>query len=107
MELHTQKCQNCQSINMKNILYRQAGKADKVYVQCQDCGEFVASYVIAPRGYYHHGKGYESFLRGISRSGEFMSGNRVKRLYKEHKEKEVQTFDKALSLLKNREEEIK
>lgn len=89
---------------MKNILYRQTGKSDKVYVQCQNCGEFVASYAIAPRGYYHHGKGYESFLRGISRGGEFMSGTRVQRLFTEHKEKEIQTFEKVLKLLKDKEE---
>lgn len=103
MELHTQQCQNCQSDHLKNILYRKSGKADKVYVQCQNCGEFVASYAIAPRGYYHHGKGYESFLRGITRGGEFMSGSRVKRLYQEHKEREVENFKKLLALLKEKE----
>lgn len=103
MELHTQQCQNCQSDKLKNILYRKSGKADKVYVQCQDCGSFVASYSIAPRGYYHHGRGYESFLRGIARGGEFMSGSRVKRLYVEHKEREVENFKKVLELLKEKE----
>jgi hypothetical protein len=103
MELHTQQCQNCQSDNLKNILYRKRGKGDKVYVQCQSCGEFVASYTIAPRGYYHHGKGYESFLRGIARGGEFMSGSRIKRLYQEHKDREVANFKKVLELLKEKE----
>lgn len=104
MELHIQQCQACESDKLKNILYRQPGKADMVYVQCHDCGSFVASYAIAPRGYYHHGKGYESFLRGMSRSGEFMSGARIKRLFKEHKEREVQTFERVLELLKERDQ---
>lgn len=107
VEIHIQQCQTCESDKLKNILYRQAGKADKVYVQCHDCGAFVASYAIEPRGYYHHGKGYESFLRGISRGGEFMSGSRIKRLYKEHKEQEIQTFEKVLALLEEREQKNK
>ena len=62
MEIHVQRCQFCGSNKMKNILVRQPGDRDRVYVQCHDCEEFVASYIIAPRGYYHHGKGYESFF---------------------------------------------
>lgn len=104
VELHIQKCQACESDKLKNILYRQTGNADKVYVQCHDCGAFVASYEIAPRGYYHHGKGYESFIRGISRGGEYMSGSRIKRLFTEHKEREIQNFEQVLELLKKREE---
>lgn len=103
MELHIQKCQACESDKLKNILYRQPGNADKVYVQCQDCGEFVASYAIAPRGYYHHGKGYESFIRGISRGGEYMSGSRIKRLFFEHKDREIKYFERVLALLKERD----
>lgn len=102
MEIHIQQCQNCKSDKLKNILYREAGKSDKVYVQCQDCDSFVASYVIEPAGYYHHGKGYESFLRGINRSGEFTSGNRVKKLFLEHESGEVAAFAKVLELVEAR-----
>lgn len=105
MEIHIQQCQNCQSNNLKNILAREPGESDKVYVQCQDCKEFVASYVIQPRGYYHHGKGYESFLRGIYRTGQFMSGTRIKRLFLEHKEGEIEGFKEVLKLLKERDKE--
>ncbi len=103
MEIHVQQCQNCQSSNLKNILFRETGESDKVYVQCHDCKEFVASYVIEPQGYYHHGKGYESFLRGINRSGEFVSGNRIKRLFLENKNGEIATFEKVLRLLEKKE----
>ncbi|MEZ4686644.1 MAG: hypothetical protein R3B47_11430 [Bacteroidia bacterium] len=105
MEIHVQHCQNCQSISMKNILFREAGESDRVYVQCLDCGEFVASYVIAPMGYYHHGKGYESFLRGVNRSGEFMSGSRIKKKFQEHKEGEIRAFAQVIELLKARNED--
>ena len=51
MEVHVQKCQHCKSQNLKNIIYRESGEPDRVFVQCQNCQEFVASYVIAPLGY--------------------------------------------------------
>lgn len=103
MEIHIQQCQNCKSNKLKNILFREPGESDKVYVQCQDCESFVASYVIQPRGYYHHGKGYESFLRGINRSGEFMSGSRVKRLFLDHENGEIEGFNEVLKLLEKRD----
>ena len=56
MELHRQHCQNCQSIEMRNILVREAGKATSVYVRCGNCGELVARYKL--RDYYHHGRNY-------------------------------------------------
>ena len=106
MEIHIQKCQNCESINLKNILFREPGEPDKVYVQCHDCKEFVASYVISPMGYYHFGKGYESFLRGIHRSGGFMSGRRIKRLFLERKEREIEVFKEILEMLYQRENSV-
>jgi len=73
-----------------------------------ECEAFVASYVISPLGYYHHGKGYESFLRGLHRSGEFMSGRNVQRLYEDRKEQDVEEFQEVLAALqrkRKREEE--
>lgn len=105
MIIRVQKCQNCLSNNLKNILCRKAGQPDSVFVQCQDCKEFVASYKIAPLGYYHHGKGFESFLRGVHRSGEFMSGRRVKQLYEKRKTESVESYRKVIEKLIAREEE--
>ncbi|MCB0548704.1 MAG: hypothetical protein KDD19_14080 [Phaeodactylibacter sp.] len=104
MELHVQQCQHCGSDKMKNILFRQTGEPDKVYVQCQDCGQFVASYALAPLGYYHHGKGYESFLRSIYRSGEFMSGRNFKRQFEQRIGQEVAAFEEVMKKLRIREE---
>jgi hypothetical protein len=89
---------------MKNILFREAGYPDRVYVQCHDCGEFVASYEIAPLGYFHHGKGYESFLRGITRSGEFSSGRNIKDIYLKRKENEIKNFARVVELLRVKNE---
>lgn len=102
MEIHVQRCQNCQSETLKNILYREPGELDKVYVQCQNCKEFVASYMVSPLGYFHYGKGFASFLRGINRSGEFMSGRRIQKLFDKRKEEEVSRFNNLLKLLEER-----
>ena len=107
MEVLIQKCQNCQSENLKNILYRKSGEPDRVFVECQNCKIFVASYVIAPLGYFHNGKGFESFLRGVNRSGEFMSGRRVKKLFEERKDNEVKAFNEVKEKLNNQKSKDK
>lgn len=104
MEVHIQKCQECGSDKLKNIIYRESGEPDRIYAQCHDCHMFVASYLIAPLGYYHNGKGYESFLRGVHRSGEFMSGRRVKQLYLDRKNEEQTAFDNVTEILRIRDE---
>lgn len=62
MQVHRQTCQNCQSIDVRNIIVRDSGKPTVVYVRCAGCGELVAYYEL--QRYYHHGKGVESYLRG-------------------------------------------
>lgn len=99
MEIHVQTCQNCESQNLKNILFRESGESDRVYVQCHDCHEFVASYVISTMGYYHNGKGFESFIRGVNRSGEFMSGRNISKLFSERQELEDQAFKDVVNQL--------
>jgi hypothetical protein len=104
MEVHVQKCQKCGSTNLKNIIFRESGEPDRIYAQCHDCKDFVASYVISPLGYYHNGKGYESFLRGVHRSGEFMSGRRIKNLFSDRKNGEQAAFDDVIKKLQQKEE---
>lgn len=104
MEVHVQKCQKCESTNLKNIIFRESGEPDRIYAQCHDCQDFVASYVIAPLGYFHNGKGFDSFLRGVNRSGEFMSGRRIKTLFLDRKNGEQAAFDDVIKKLKQREE---
>lgn len=103
MEIHVQQCQSCGSDHLKNILQRSPGEPERVYVQCQSCKAFVASYIMAPVGYYHHGKGFESFVRSIFRSGEFMSGRKVSQLFEERKEEELQRFNELLVKLNEKE----
>ena len=63
MEVHPQTCQACGSIDLRNIIARQQGRAQMVYVRCAACGELVARYRLSD--YYHHGKGIESFLDSV------------------------------------------
>ena len=104
MEALVQECQNCGSTSMNNILCREPGEADKVYVQCQDCQLLVASYTLAPLGYYHHLRGYDSFLRSLHRSGDFLSGRNIQRMYEERKEEELKMFAVVLAKLEAQEE---
>lgn len=67
MEVHIQKCQHCRSRNLRNVLVRD--EVQKVFVQCRDCGELVARYILTKSGYFHAGKGFESFLRSLERDG--------------------------------------
>ncbi|WP_075185188.1 hypothetical protein [Teredinibacter haidensis] len=71
MEVKIQKCQSCSSRNLRNVLVRD--ELQKVFVQCRDCGELVARYVLAKGGYFHAGKGFESFLRSMERDGDTIS----------------------------------
>lgn len=103
MEIHLQQCQNCGSRNLRNILAREPGENDKVFAQCRDCQAFVASYSLSPMGYYHDRKGYESFLRSIQRSGEFMSGRNLADLYRERMNRERAQFERVLDTLKKRD----
>ena len=83
MEVHRQTCQLCGSTELKNILFREDGEHDMVFVKCAACKELVARYVIADGGYFHAHKGYESYLRGMARSGQAMSGKRLKNEFQE------------------------
>lgn len=105
MELHRQTCQLCDSHEMRNILVREPGEHDKVFVQCCHCSEMVARYVIAPGGYYHAHKGYESYLRGMARNGDVMSGKRVKNEYEELETQCQARFERLKELLKEQHKE--
>ncbi len=100
MEAHVQTCQKCQCTNLKNTLWREQGEPDKVFVECNDCGELVARYIIAQGGYYHHLRGFSSFIRGLSRSGEMMSGTNLQKDFENIQKDALSNFEKAKEVLK-------
>lgn len=63
MEVLRQRCQSCGHTVFRDLLVRTQGQPQRVFVTCDHCGAFVARYTLA--GYYHHGKGLDSYLRGL------------------------------------------
>jgi RNase P subunit RPR2 len=61
MEVRRQTCQACGSRELRNFVVRGEELGQAVFVQCVRCEAMVARYVLSQ--YYHHGKGFESFLR--------------------------------------------
>lgn len=100
MEIHVQKCQYCGSRNTRNILYR--GDHQKVFVQCRDCQQLVARYVLSSGGYYHAGKGFESFLRSVERDGDFSSAKELQSRFEELDEEVKQEYEQLQAQLKQR-----
>ncbi len=98
MEIHRQTCQNCGSRHMRNIILRD--HEEVIYLQCDECGKPVARYLLASGGYFHFGKGYESFLREMQRSGGFPSGKGLVNRFKTLEEELLAGFEDALDLLK-------
>ena len=93
MDVHIQKCQNCGSSDMRNILARDS--TQRVFVQCRKCDEFVARYQIAPGGYFHNGKDYESFLRTMMLDSGFTSGRDLQSVFEEVSESALKCFERA------------
>lgn len=96
MEVHRQRCQACQSIKMTNILVREPGQSQVVLVRCAQCGELVARY--DTENYYHHGKGFESWL--ASYSGDHESGRDLLKSFNSIRDQTLVLFNQVLRLLK-------
>ncbi len=73
MEVHRQTCQACGCRLLHNIIAREPGERTVIFVSCDQCEQLVARYVLD--GYYHHGKGIESYLRSVR--GSFESGRQM------------------------------
>ena len=93
MEIHIQKCQNCGSRNVRNVLVRD--HQQKVFVQCRDCDHLVARYVLTTSGYFHAGKGFESFLRSVERDGGFSSGRDLQTWFEELEVETLEEFEQV------------
>lgn len=100
MDVNIQKCQNCGSRDMRNILARDSSQ--HVVVQCRQCDEFVARYQIAPGGYFHNGKDYESFLRTMMLDRGFSSGRDLQTVFEEVSESAMKTFERATTKAKEK-----
>ncbi len=97
MEVHRQRCQNCGSLDQRNLILRAEGRPITVFVRCTQCGSLVARYQLSD--YYHHGKSYESWLRGrfLGRAEE--SGRDLRHSFEETQEEAVAELEEVLAEL--------
>lgn len=100
MEIKIQRCQNCGSRDLRNILVRD--ESQKVIVQCRNCDALVARYILSTGGYYHAGKDFESFLRSIERDGGASSARDLHTEFDEVKHTVEGEFDQVQAELNER-----
>ena len=103
MEIHRQRCQHCDSIDLRNIIVRETGQRTLIYARCSKCLELVARYEL--EAYYHHGKGLESYLRAQGAKSTD-SGRRWLADFKRMQEKAVEGYDAALEQLAKEQKQI-
>ena len=102
MEVKRQRCQACQSIDVRNILVRD-GNEQVVYVRCANCKELVARYEL--KDYYHHGKGVESFLRAHGQQGGD-SGRAWLEAFETSQKKAIEGYQQALAALESARKDV-
>ncbi|SMF30440.1 hypothetical protein SAMN02745866_01974 [Alteromonadaceae bacterium Bs31] len=99
MEIKIQKCQVCKSRDLRNILVRD--EIQKVYVQCRACGELVARYMLSKGGYFHAGRGFESFLRSHEREGDMDSARTLSTAFEDMEENIEKEFTNLKGMMKD------
>jgi hypothetical protein len=96
MEVHRQTCQKCGSIDVRNIIEREANLPAIIYVRCAKCGELVARYQLSD--YYHHGKGFDSYMHSHQVIAA-ESGREVLKMFKNVKKESTDGFKRVLDIL--------
>ncbi|MGF1512019.1 MAG: hypothetical protein ACFB9M_21215 [Myxococcota bacterium] len=95
MRVHRQQCQACKSRELQNLLVRESGRNDVVMVRCAKCRQLVARYEL--QSYYHHGKGFESWIR--SYRGATESGRALHEAFNAAQETAVDQFGRVVEQL--------
>ncbi|MEM1023034.1 MAG: hypothetical protein AAGD10_09875 [Myxococcota bacterium] len=95
MRVNRQQCQACGSRELNNLLVREAGEDTVVLVRCARCASLVARYRL--NDYYHHGKGFESWLE--SYRGAHESGRDLAQRFEEIQQSAEAQFGAALDEL--------
>ena len=96
MEIHRQQCQNCGHRELVNYISRD--NEDRIFTQCAKCKKLVARYILADGGYFHVGRGFESFLRNLSRQSDTASVRDVKIHFEAMEKESLAQFEKVLEL---------
>ena len=96
MQVHRQRCQACQSTTHNNLIVRKPGQPQVIMVRCTRCKALVAQYEL--ESYYHHGKGFESWLASFR--GQHESGRRLLEDFRKVQESAAKLYREVLDKLK-------
>ncbi|MDA7907924.1 hypothetical protein N9C66_00450 [Akkermansiaceae bacterium] len=97
MEIRHQTCLSCHSQELENIIVRDAGRTQSIFVRCAKCHEFVARYIL--KEYYHHGRTLDSLLQSTGQSVE--SGREMLHQFKEREGTAKAQFEKMIQNLQD------
>ncbi|MBN2184744.1 MAG: hypothetical protein JW746_05405 [Candidatus Krumholzibacteriota bacterium] len=93
-------CPSCNSVLTKNNIYFCRGETPRVYVECAECGIFVARYALIS---YTSDKSYESLLRKM-RFTRANSGKRTMKMIEGFETSVKKEFEHVLELVKTDED---
>ena len=93
-------CPACNSVLTKNNIYFCKGKKPRVYIECGECGTFVARYTLLS---YTSDKSYESLLRKM-RFTRANSGKRTLKMVEGFEDDVKKEFEHVLKLVKTDED---
>lgn len=97
----TEHCPACGSTSTKNNMYFCKGERLRVYIECAECGEFVARYTLSG---YTSDKTYESILERL-RHTRINSGKRTKRMVEGFGDEIREEYRHVLELIRKDEDE--
>jgi len=95
MEIRPQTCLACHSETFENIIVRDAGRTQSIFVRCTQCRQFVARYIL--KDYYHHGRTLDSLLQSTGQTME--SGREMLNELKEREETATEQFGRIVEAL--------
>ena len=91
-----EKCPSCGSHKVVNNHYLRERHHDRVYVECADCGTFIARYII--HAYVDPAFSFNRFL-ARARKEDFPSGRGALDEFQVHQERATQQFGRIKELL--------
>jgi len=94
-------CMNCGSTSVRNYVYFQQGGRVRVYLECTECGSYVARYTLFG---YTSDEPYDELLQ-IMRSAGFTSGRRAQKMVEAFDEDVQQEFEHVRDLVRREEDQ--
>ena len=93
-------CPSCESVNMKNYVHIETGKDTEVFVECADCGAFVARYGLK---HYTSDDAYASYIR-LMHTRRMASGTATSKAIDHFREELLKNYRKVKEEVSTRED---